>query len=69
MVCSVARLDVSFRTAFLISNADYIITQTRPCTMQRFLKAVKMYFKMKNSNGFLIFAQNIDCGYALEPPP
>ena len=25
-------------------------------------------FQMKNSNVFLIFAQNIDCGYTLEPP-
>ena len=26
------------------------------------------YFKMKFLNIFLIFAQNIDCGYTLEPP-
>ena len=26
------------------------------------------YFQMKNCNIFLIFAQNIDCGYTLEPP-
>ena len=26
------------------------------------------YFQMKNCNCFLIFAQNIDCGYTLEPP-
>ena len=26
-------------------------------------------FQMKNYNIFLIFAQNIDCGYTLEPPP
>ena len=25
-------------------------------------------FQMKNCNIFLIFAQNIDCGYTLEPP-
>ena len=25
-------------------------------------------FQMKNCVIFLIFAQNIDCGYALEPP-
>ena len=23
---------------------------------------------MKNSDSFLIFAQNMDCGYTLEPP-
>ena len=26
------------------------------------------YFQMKFINIFLIFAQNIDCGYTLEPP-
>ena len=36
---------------------------------QRFLKAVKMVnFQTKNCDIFLIFAQNIDCGYTLEPP-
>ena len=25
-------------------------------------------FQMKNCDGFLIFAKNIDCGYTLEPP-
>ena len=25
-------------------------------------------FQMKNCDIFLIFAQNIDCGYTLEPP-
>ena len=25
-------------------------------------------FQMKNCDAFLIFAQNIDCGYTLEPP-
>ena len=27
-----------------------------------------VYFLMKVFNIFLIFAQNIDCGYTLEPP-
>ena len=26
------------------------------------------YFQLKNHDNFLIFAQNIDCGYTLEPP-
>ena len=25
-------------------------------------------FQLKNCDGFLIFAQNIDCGYTLDPP-
>ena len=27
-----------------------------------------VHFQMKNCDIFLIFAQNIDCGYTLEPP-
>ena len=27
-----------------------------------------VYFQNKKSDIFLIFAQNIDCGYTLEPP-
>ena len=34
----------------------------------QYVRAVKMYFQMKKYNIFLIFAQNIDCGYTLEPP-
>ena len=46
------------------TGAKYItiITQTFPCIIQRFLKAVKMLI-------FLYFLfQNINCGYTLEPP-
>ena len=43
--------------------------KTRPCNILRFFKAVKMInFQMKKCYIFLIFAQNIDCGYTLEPP-
>ena len=45
------------------------ITKTCPCNIQRFLKLSKMkIFKRKILIFFLIFAQNIDCGYTLEPP-
>ena len=40
------------------------ITQTCPCNIQQFLKTVKMII----FDIFLIFAQNIDCGYTSEPP-
>ena len=44
------------------------ITQTRPCNIQQYLTAEKnVHFQMKTFNIFLIFAQNIDCGYTLEP--
>ena len=44
------------------------ITKTCPCSMKQFLKVEKMIFK--NVTFFLIsyIAQNIDCGYSLEPP-
>ena len=51
-------------------SAD-LITQSYLCNIQRFLKAIKMIiFKRKEKIFFLIFAQNIDCGYTLhvEPP-
>ena len=45
------------------------ITQTRPCNILQYFTAVKMIiFKRKIVIFFLIFAQNIDCGYTLEPP-
>ena len=37
------------------------------CIMQGFLKAVKMIILVKNCAIFLIFAQNTDRGYTLEP--
>ena len=45
------------------------ITKTRPCNKQRFFLALKIeHFQLINFDIFLIFAQNIDCGYTLEPP-
>ena len=47
----------------------FFISKTCPCNIQRFLNLLKM--KIFNRNFFiffLIFAQNIDCGYTLEPP-
>ena len=46
-----------------------LITKTHPCNIQQYFTAVKMlisddfFFKY-----VLIIAQNIDCGYTLEPP-
>ena len=33
-----------------------------------FYSCKNVNFQIKNSYIFLIFAQNIDCGYTLEPP-
>ena len=46
-------------------------TNTRPCNiLQLFTVVNKDNFQMKNMRYcmFLIFAQNIDCVYTLEPP-
>ena len=46
-----------------------IITKTRPCNILQFFTAVKKdHFQMENVDFFLNFAQNIDCGFMLEPP-
>ena len=46
-----------------------VITQKRPCNMQRFFKGCKNdFFFMKFNFFFFFFAQNIDCGYTLEQP-
>ena len=49
-------------------NVEFDITQTRLCYILQFFTAVKMNFQMKIFDVFLIFAQNIDCGYTLVPP-
>ena len=46
-----------------------IIMKTCPCNKQEIFLALKIeIFQLKNVDLFLIFAQNIDCGYTLEPP-
>ena len=44
------------------------VKQTRQCIMQKFSKVVKNDICLDKTDTFLIFAQNIDCGYTLEPP-
>ena len=44
------------------------ITQTCLCNMLRINGCKNDNFLSKFFNHFLIFAQNIDCGYMLEPP-
>ena len=45
------------------------IMKTRLCNMQKILKVVKNEkFEQINFDTFLIFVQNINCGYMLELP-
>ena len=48
----------------------FIITKTCPCNKQKFFLALKIenFQLIFFLYIFLIFAQNIDCGYTLEPP-
>ena len=49
-------------------NIGFKITQTCPCNILRHFTAEKNdNFQVKNCDIFLIIAQNIDCGYTLEP--
>ena len=45
-----------------------IITKTCPCSIEFFLVLKMKNFHRKKNDIFLIFAQNIDCGYTLEVP-
>ena len=52
---------------FLLNSIH--ITKTCPCNIQRFFRVkIMQNFQWKNFDIFLIFAQNIDHGYTLEPP-
>ena len=43
--------------------------ENMPMQYTEIFKVVKIEnFQLKNVDIFLIFAQNIDCGYTLEPP-
>ena len=53
-----------------LKYAGEIITKTRLFKYTEKLITEKLkIFRRKNSNIFHISAQNIDCGYSLEPPP
>ena len=46
----------------------WVITHPCPCNILQFFTAVKNdNFQMKKIDIFLIFAQNMDCRYTLEP--
>ena len=53
----------------LVPFSDCIfITNTCPCNIQRLFSPVKIKNFIIKIDIFVIFAQNIDCGYTLEPP-
>ena len=55
--------------AYAKTNVKIHITQTCPFNILQYFTVVKKgNFQIKNVIFFLIFAQNIDRGYTLEPP-
>ena len=59
---------LSQRQVANLFSADKIITITCPCNILQYFKAVKTIISRKKVVIFFMVAQNIDCGYALEPP-
>ena len=58
-----------FRGLYVILMFTIAITKTCPCNKQIFFLALKLEnSQLKKFDIFLVFAQNIDCGYTLEPP-
>ena len=58
-----------FSRLHIFRRCKNCITKICPCNIQRiFFSCKKLKFHQKNFDIFLIFAQNIDCGYTLEPP-
>ena len=54
---------------FVLDAADSDITKTRLFKYtENFTTKKWQFFRQKNSDIFHISAQNIDCGYSLEPP-
>ena len=55
-------------TRTLLSNTNILITKTRLFKCIENFTSKNWKFSDKNSDIFHISAQNIDCGYSLEPP-
>ena len=55
------------RRKVLGSVNEFPITKSRPCFIQKLFGCKNENFHSRNFDIFNIFAQNIDCGYTLEP--
>ena len=67
----IARLESQLKTKLLTLMGKLVVFHHENMPMQytEIFKVVEMkIFQQKSFDIFLIFAQNIDCGYKLEPP-
>ena len=66
---SLTLFDLRSLTAIAFSIVPYPHYDNKPIQYTAIFHGCKNdYFQMKNCDDFLIFAQNIDCGYTLEKP-
>ena len=64
-----AQFDAAITASINDDQIQVIHYENLPMSYTDFSKVVKFEnFQYKNVDIFLIFAQNIDCGYKLEPP-
>ena len=67
VLAGILRLIVSIPVSYICTSVFHI-RKTCPCNNRDFLALEFENFRLKNFDIFLIFVQNIDCGYTLEPP-
>ena len=65
-----SKLYINFEKKILLSNQQVALHyENLPMQYKQIFLALKIEnFQLKIFDVFLIFAQNIDCGYTLEPP-
>ena len=55
-------------TEHLYDKQEHPLRKQAYSNILKILQPEKENFRIKNSDIFHIFSQNIDCGYSLEPP-
>ena len=65
-ICRVGNVESDYQQVPLVHF--YSLRKHVYSNILKFLPPKNEYFQMKNSDIFHISAQNIDCGYSLEPP-
>ena len=69
LICTIINVKIPFLDEFFATLAFFHYENLPMLYSAIFHGCKKDNFQMKNYDVFLNFAQNIDCGYTLEPPP